>query len=149
MGSPLGLTFANIILCIREILWLEKCAPEFRQGGKLMTLFCFFKMPIKLKNSNITLTSNMLILSLPLELGWKFFLFLTSELNKTINSLPQFIASLHLVERLQTLRVSNSYKYAIPLKIFAWSFLVIPALFLQFTVNICHHVNDSPSSPSF
>ena len=149
MGSPLGLTFANIIVCIREILWLEKCPPEFRQGGMLMIPFCFFKMSIKLNNSNITLTSNMPILSLPLKLGWKFFLFLTSELDKTINSLPQFIASLHLVVRLQTLRVSNSYKYAIPLKIFAWSFLVIPALFLQFTVNICHHVNDSPSSPSF
>ena len=69
MGSPLGLTFANIIVCIREILWLEKCPPEFRQGGMLMTLFCFFKMSIKLKNSKITLTSNMLILSLPLKLG--------------------------------------------------------------------------------
>ena len=33
-----------------------------------MTLFCFFKISIKLKNSNITLTFNMLILSLPLKL---------------------------------------------------------------------------------
>ena len=30
MGSPLGPTFANIFLCVHEILWLEKCPPEFR-----------------------------------------------------------------------------------------------------------------------
>ena len=30
MGSPLGPTFANIFLCVHEILLLEKCPPEFR-----------------------------------------------------------------------------------------------------------------------
>ena len=46
-------------------------------------------------NSNITLTSNMLILCLSLKLRWIIcYLFLTSNLLvKTINSLLQFIAS--------------------------------------------------------
>ena len=30
MGSPLGPTFANIFLYVHEVLWLEKCSPEFR-----------------------------------------------------------------------------------------------------------------------
>ena len=30
MGSPLGPTFANIFSCVHEILWFEKCPPEFR-----------------------------------------------------------------------------------------------------------------------
>ena len=48
----------------------------------------------------------MLILSLPLKLRWIIpFLFLTSKLEKTANSLPQFVASLH--------SVPNSYKYAL------------------------------------
>ena len=29
MGSPLGPIFANIFLSVHEILWLEKCPPEF------------------------------------------------------------------------------------------------------------------------
>ena len=29
-SSPLGPTFANTFLCVHEILWLEKCPPEFR-----------------------------------------------------------------------------------------------------------------------
>ena len=30
IASPLGPTFANIFLSVHEILWLEKCPPEFR-----------------------------------------------------------------------------------------------------------------------
>ena len=30
MGTPLGTTFANIFLCVHEILWHEKCPPHFR-----------------------------------------------------------------------------------------------------------------------
>ena len=30
IGSQLGHTFANIFLCVHEILWLEKCSSEFR-----------------------------------------------------------------------------------------------------------------------
>ena len=30
MVSPLGPTFANVFLCVHEILWLEKCLPDFR-----------------------------------------------------------------------------------------------------------------------
>ena len=30
MGFPLGPTFANTFLCVHEVLWLEKCPPEFR-----------------------------------------------------------------------------------------------------------------------
>ena len=30
MVSPLGPNFANIFLCVHEIIWLEKCLPEFR-----------------------------------------------------------------------------------------------------------------------
>ena len=30
MGYPLVSTFGNIFLCVREIVWLEKCPPEFR-----------------------------------------------------------------------------------------------------------------------
>ena len=71
-----------------------------------MTLFFFIKTSIKFRNSNITVICNMLILSLPLKLRWIIpFLFLTSKLEKTANSLPQFVASLH--------SVPNSYKYAL------------------------------------
>ena len=30
MSSPVGPTFANIFLCVHEILWLEKCLSEIR-----------------------------------------------------------------------------------------------------------------------
>ena len=30
MGSPLWPTFANVFVCVYEILWLEKWPPEFR-----------------------------------------------------------------------------------------------------------------------
>ena len=30
MSSPLGPTFANIFLCVHDIIRLEKCLPEFR-----------------------------------------------------------------------------------------------------------------------
>ena len=30
LGSPLGPTFTNIFLFVHEILWLEKCPPEFK-----------------------------------------------------------------------------------------------------------------------
>ena len=29
-GSPVGPIFANVFLCLHEILWVEKCLPEFR-----------------------------------------------------------------------------------------------------------------------
>ena len=30
MGSQLGLIFANIFLCVQEVIWLEKRQDEFR-----------------------------------------------------------------------------------------------------------------------
>ena len=66
----------------------------------LITLFYLSKISIELKDSNITLTSNMPILSLPLKLR------LTSKLlDTTTNSLAHFITSLHSVVRLLTLRI--------------------------------------------
>ena len=69
MGSPLGPTFANIFLCVHEILWLEKCPPEFRPViYKRYVDDTLLFQTNKLKNSSITLTPNMLILSLHLKL---------------------------------------------------------------------------------
>ena len=30
IGEPIEPTFANMFLCVHEILWLEKCPSEFR-----------------------------------------------------------------------------------------------------------------------
>ena len=104
MGFPIGPTFTNIYLCVQTILLFEKCRPKFRPviyGSMLMTLFCF-KISMKLETLKITLTFNLLVLILPLEFRLIIcYLYLTSKLlEKTINSLPQFIASLHSVVRL-------------------------------------------------
>ena len=104
MGFPIGPTFTNIYLCVQAILLFEKCRPKFRPviyGSMLMTLFCF-KISMKLETLKITLTFNLLVLILPLEFRLIIcYLYLTSKLlEKTINSLPQFIASLHSVVRL-------------------------------------------------
>ena len=71
MGYPLGPTFANIFLCAHEILWLEESQPEFRPviyKRYVDDTFLLFQNINQIENSNITLTSNMLILSLPLKL---------------------------------------------------------------------------------
>ena len=57
-GSALGPTLANIFLCAWNSLAWEK--------DMMITLFYFFKISVKLENSNTTLTSNMPILNLPL-----------------------------------------------------------------------------------
>ena len=49
VDPPLVPTFANIFLCVRKIHWVEKCPPKFKFiRDILMTLFCFFKLSIKL-----------------------------------------------------------------------------------------------------
>ena len=74
--------------------------------GMLMILFCLFIISIKSKNSNSTFTSNMPIVSLPLKLRWIIYLFLTWKLlEKVLNSLLHFIASLHSIVCLLALRV--------------------------------------------
>ena len=73
VGSPLGPTLANIFLCVYKILWLEKCPTELRSviyKRYVDNISALSKYQSNWKNSNVTLTSNMLILSLPLKLRW-------------------------------------------------------------------------------
>ena len=110
MGSPLGPLSLISFYMYPKFFDLKNARLNLDQQfirGMLMILFCFFIISIKFKNSNITLTPKMPILSLPLKLRLIIrYLFLTSKLlEKTKNSLPQFIASLHSVVCLLTLRV--------------------------------------------
>ena len=69
MGSTLRPTFANILLCVHEILWLEKCRSKFRPTiyKKYVddTLLLFqninqiknFKYYLNLQHANIKFTS--------------------------------------------------------------------------------------------
>ena len=83
----------------------------------LMTLFCFFKISIKLKNSHITLTFNILISSLHLKLKSLIcYLFLTlksfektTDFTMSIYCKPTFSSVFPNFESF----IPNLYKYAL------------------------------------
>ena len=82
----------------------------------LMTLFYFFKITIKLKNSNITLTSNRSILSLLLKLRWTIHFFYPIKIVRDNNKFstskyrrPTFSDVFTNFENF----IPNSYKYAL------------------------------------
>ena len=68
MGSRLGLIFANIFLCVQEVIWLEKRQDEFRpviyERSVDDNFLLFqninqiekFKYYLKLQHANIKLT---------------------------------------------------------------------------------------------
>ena len=69
MGSPFGPTFANIFLSYYEQIWLKNSPYEFKLSfikDMLMTP-CYFDQKIILKNFEVTLIANILILSLHLK----------------------------------------------------------------------------------
>ena len=69
-GFPTRTNFANIFLCVHKILWLEKCLPEFRPviySKHVDNTFLLFQNINQIEDSDVTLTSNVLILNLPLE----------------------------------------------------------------------------------
>ena len=71
IGEPIEPTFANIFLCVHEILWLEKCPSEFRPviyKRYVDDTFLLFQNINQIEKSNIILTSNIPISSLPLKL---------------------------------------------------------------------------------
>ena len=70
-GEPIEPTFANIFLCVHEILWLEKCPSEFRPviyKRYVDDTFLLFQNINQIEKSNVILTSNIPISSLPLKL---------------------------------------------------------------------------------
>ena len=110
MDSPLGPVFADICLCVHEVLWLEKYPPEFkpmiykRYVNDTVLLFQNinqiekFKYYLNLQHANIKFTSEIEIYNSGLFLKIKI-------LQKTTNLLPQFIVSLHSMVFLLALRV--------------------------------------------
>ena len=122
ISSPLGPTSTNIFLCVHEILWLEKCLPEFRPViyrryvDDTFSLFRninqieTFKYYLNLQHSNINFTSeiemNNSLSFLDIKIVRENNKFILSQVYRKFIDKPQFIASLHsVVCLLLTLRV--------------------------------------------
>ena len=70
MGSPLGPTLADIFLSYYEQIWLKNCPYDLNLSlmkDMLMTPSCYFDQKIILKNFEVSLIANILILSLHLR----------------------------------------------------------------------------------
>ena len=109
MSSLLGPTSANIFLRVHEIIWLEKYPPEIIPVS--MTIFSFFKISIKLKNSKITLINQ----NKRIIFAGDFSIFFTSKLEaRGGKPIPKRKSIIKLVDIKESLDICDVWRIRNP-----------------------------------